>query len=120
MRPSSSPRAGECLGLHLQIAFAGVEGRVLLKGGNCRGPFGQTRRNFTALNGPKYKPRGLQSLLDQYFESDPLLDRALTGIVIPVFDTKLQQPIIFSSWQVSALPSMAFLPFGVWWSSSRF
>lgn len=56
-----------------------------------------------ALNGPKYKPRGLQRLLDQYFESDPLLDRALTSIIIPAFDTKLQQPIFFSSWQVNSL-----------------
>jgi len=53
-----------------------------------------------ALNGPKYKPRGLQRLLDQYLESDPLLDKALTSIVIPAFDIKLQQPVFFSSWQV--------------------
>lgn len=57
-----------------------------------------------ALNGPKYKPRGLQRLLDQYFESDPLLDRALTSIIIPAFDTKLQQPIFFSSWQAQRDP----------------
>lgn len=66
-----------------------------------RGPFGQARRNFMALNGPKYKPRGLQRLLDQHLESDPLLDRALTSVVIPAFDIKIQQPVFFSSWRVS-------------------
>jgi hypothetical protein len=66
----------------------------------CRGPFGQTRRNFMALNGPKYKPRGLERLLDQYFQYNPHLDCALTSVVIPAFDTKIQQPIFFSSWKV--------------------
>lgn len=51
-------------------------------------------------SGPKYKPRGLQRLLDQYFESDPLLDHSLTAVIIPAFDTKIQQPVFFSSWQV--------------------
>lgn len=68
-------------------------------GGMHRGPFGQTRRGFLS-SGPKYKPRGLQRLLDQYFESNPHLDRALTSIIIPTFDTKIQQPVIFSSWKV--------------------
>ena len=76
----------------------------------CRGPFGQTRRNFAALNGPKYKPRGLQRVLDQYFDSDPLLDRALTSIIIPAFDTKIQQPVFFSSWRVSILPLILLQP----------
>lgn len=53
-----------------------------------------------ALNGPKYKPRGLERLLDQYFQHNPHLDRALTSVVIPAFDTKIQQPIFFSSWKV--------------------
>lgn len=69
-----------------------------------RDPSGQTRRNFMALKGPKYFSRGLRHLLDQVFESDPLLDRALTSVIIPAFDTKLQQPILFSSWQARRDP----------------
>ncbi|KAH9536221.1 hypothetical protein CY35_17G097100 [Sphagnum magellanicum] len=69
-----------------------------------RGPFSQTRMNFTALNGPKYKAKGLDKILDRYFDSDPLLDAALTSIVIPAFDTKLQQPVFFSSWRASVDP----------------
>lgn len=61
-----------------------------------------------ALKGPKYFSRGLRHLLDQVFESDPLLDRALTSVIIPAFDTKLQQPILFSSWQVSLLTLRSF------------
>jgi patatin-like phospholipase/acyl hydrolase len=60
--------------------------------------------NFTALNGPKYKAKGLDKILDRYFDSDPLLDAALTSIVIPAFDTKLQQPVFFSSWRASVDP----------------
>lgn len=80
-----------------------LKGKILMQtrggGGVHRGPFGQTRRGFMS-SGPKYKPRGLQRLLDQYFESNPHLDRALTSIIIPTFDTKIQQPVIFSSWKV--------------------
>jgi hypothetical protein len=64
--------------------------------------------NFTALNGPKYKAKGLDKILDRYFDSDPLLDAALTSIVIPAFDTKLQQPVFFSSWRVSVTMSSHF------------
>ncbi len=65
-----------------------------------RGPFSQTRMNFTALNGPKYKAKGLEKVLNKYFASDPLLDASLTSVLIPAFDTKLQQPVFFSSWRV--------------------
>jgi hypothetical protein len=80
-----------------------------------RGPFGQTRRNFMALNGPKYKPRGLERLLDQYFQYNPHLDCALTSVVIPAFDTKIQQPIFFSSWKViNCVPTPLLLT--TWWN----
>ncbi len=65
--------------------------------------------NFTALNGPKYKAKGLDKILDRYFDSDPLLDAALTSVVIPAFDTKLQQPVFFSSWRVSGNYVISFL-----------
>lgn len=69
-------------------------------GANCRGPFGGARK-LMSRNGPKYKARGLGKLLNRYFESDPLLDRALTSIVIPAFDTRIQHPVFFSSWKAS-------------------
>jgi patatin-like phospholipase/acyl hydrolase len=72
---------------------------------------GRTWSKFGALNGPKYKPRGFQRLLDQYLESDPLLDRALTCVIIPAFDVKLQQPVFFSTWQVNLkAPTVALKP----------
>lgn len=43
-------------------------------------------------------------MLDQYLESDPLLDKALTSVIIPAFDIKLQQPVFFSSWQARRDP----------------
>jgi patatin-like phospholipase/acyl hydrolase len=67
--------------------------------GFCRGPFGQLRKNIAALNGPKYKARGLDSLLNEYFGSDPYLAGALTSVIIPSFDIKIQQPVFFSSWK---------------------
>ncbi len=80
--------------------------------GFCRGPFGQLRKNIAALNGPKYKARGLDSLLNEYFGSDPYLAGALTSVIIPSFDIKIQQPVFFSSWKVHPLclsVSLSFL-----------
>lgn len=71
--------------------------------GFCRGPFGQLRKNIAALNGPKYKARGLDRLLNEYFGSDPYLAGALTSVIIPSFDIKIQQPVFFSSWKVHPL-----------------
>jgi patatin-like phospholipase/acyl hydrolase len=64
-----------------------------------KGPFGQLRKNIAALNGPKYKARGLDTLLNEYFGSDPYLAGALTSVIIPSFDIKIQQPVFFSSWK---------------------
>jgi predicted acylesterase/phospholipase RssA len=64
-----------------------------------KGPFGQLRKNIAALNGPKYKARGLDRLLNEYFGSDPYLAGALTSVIIPSFDIKIQQPVFFSSWK---------------------
>jgi patatin-like phospholipase/acyl hydrolase len=57
------------------------------------------RKSIASLTGPKYKARGLDELLDEYFASDPHLSDALTSIIIPSFDLKIQQPVFFSSWQ---------------------
>ncbi|CAK9205454.1 unnamed protein product [Sphagnum troendelagicum] len=64
-----------------------------------KGPFGQLRKNIAALNGPKYKARGLDMLLNEHFGSDPYLAGALTSVIIPSFDIKIQQPVFFSSWK---------------------
>ncbi|CAK9875539.1 unnamed protein product [Sphagnum jensenii] len=64
-----------------------------------KGPFSQLRKSIASLTGPKYKARGLDELMDEYFASDPHLSDALTSIIIPSFDLKVQQPVFFSSWQ---------------------
>jgi patatin-like phospholipase/acyl hydrolase len=64
-----------------------------------KGPFRQLRKSIASLTGPKYNARGLDELLDEYFASDPHLSDALTSIIIPSFDLKIQQPVFFSSWQ---------------------
>ncbi|CAK9215131.1 unnamed protein product [Sphagnum troendelagicum] len=68
------------------------------------GPFSGSRLNFRALNGPKYKSSGLERILNKYFPGEPHLSTALTSVVIPAFDTKLQQPVFFSSWRARLDP----------------
>ncbi len=65
-----------------------------------RGLFSETRLNFKALNGPKYRSSGLEKILDKYIKGEPHLSTSLTSVIIPAFDTKLQQPVFFSSWRV--------------------
>jgi hypothetical protein len=73
-----------------------------------RGPFSESRLNFRALNGPKYKASGLERILNKYFPGEPHLSTALTSVVIPAFDTKLQQPVFFSSWRVGVCCNAIF------------
>jgi hypothetical protein len=73
-----------------------------------RGPFSESRLNFRALNGPKYKSSGLERILNKYFPGEPHLSTALTSVVIPAFDTKLQQPVFFSSWRVGVYCNAIF------------
>lgn len=63
----------------------------------ARGPFGTIRKSLKALKGPKYKPEGLDDLLEKYFHDDRFLDSMLTHVIIPSFDIKFQQPVFFSS-----------------------
>jgi patatin-like phospholipase/acyl hydrolase len=83
----------------------------LILASNSRGPFGQFRRNIKALGGPKYKARGIETLLAQYFDDDKHLDSMLTSVIIPSFDIKIQQPVFFSSWKVCGQPPLYVFPF---------
>jgi len=60
--------------------------------------------------GPKYNGKGFERLLDQYFDDNQHMSSALTSIVIPAFDTRIQQPIFFSSWKVCVLCVLFSLP----------
>lgn len=88
-----------------------VQVSCLILASNSRGPFGQFRRNIKALGGPKYKARGIETLLAQYFDDDKHLDSMLTSVIIPSFDIKIQQPVFFSSWKVCGQPPLYVFPF---------
>jgi hypothetical protein len=51
----------------------------------------------------------LDMLLNEHFGSDPYLAGALTSVIIPSFDIKIQQPVFFSSWKVHPLCLCPFL-----------
>ncbi|KAH9563472.1 hypothetical protein CY35_05G127800 [Sphagnum magellanicum] len=68
------------------------------------GLFSETRLNFRALNGPKYRSSGLERILEKYIKGEPHLSTSLTSVIIPAFDTKLQQPVFFSSWRARLDP----------------
>ncbi|XP_020586687.1 patatin-like protein 2 isoform X2 [Phalaenopsis equestris] len=67
------------------------------------GLFRYTRSFFTAISGPKYDGKYLHSLLKDIL-GDTKLHQTLTNVVIPTFDIKLLQPIIFSSFQGNSAP----------------
>lgn len=65
----------------------------------CSGLFGQVTRFVKAMTGPKYDGNYLHNLLKEGFKVTKL-HQTLTNLVIPAFDIKLLQPVIFSSFKV--------------------
>ncbi|EFJ34975.1 hypothetical protein SELMODRAFT_438927 [Selaginella moellendorffii] len=59
-------------------------------------PQGYISKGITGLFGPKYSGHELEKLLHGYLK-DLRLQDTLTNVIIPTFDTKLQQPVFFSS-----------------------
>ncbi len=53
--------------------------------------------------GPRCKANELDRLLHADFGSNPHLSSALTSILIPFFDIRIQQLVLFSSWQLCNL-----------------
>uniref|UniRef100_A0A251VEB6 Patatin n=1 Tax=Helianthus annuus TaxID=4232 RepID=A0A251VEB6_HELAN len=58
-----------------------------------------------ALSGPKYDGQYLHKIIQEKLP-EKRLQQALTNIVIPTFDIKYLQPVIFSSYQLKNIPSL--------------
>ncbi|KAJ9562252.1 hypothetical protein OSB04_007412 [Centaurea solstitialis] len=69
------------------------------------GLFGGTIKLLKTLLGPKYNGKYLKELVAGLLGTMKL-NQTLTNIVIPTFDIKTMQPVIFSSFQVPREPSM--------------
>ncbi|XP_076959300.1 patatin-like protein 3 isoform X1 [Bidens hawaiensis] len=69
------------------------------------GIFARIINIFKALIGPKYNGKYLKSLVTGILGTTKL-NQTLTNVVIPTFDIKNMQPVIFSSFQVPRQPSM--------------
>ncbi|KAG5230941.1 patatin protein [Salix suchowensis] len=67
-------------------------------------PFASAGKLITSLRGPKYDGKFLHSIVKEKL-GDKRLHQTMTNIVIPTFDIKRLQPIIFSSYQVKTNPS---------------
>ncbi|KAI3785045.1 hypothetical protein L1987_44154 [Smallanthus sonchifolius] len=68
------------------------------------GPFTGIIKLFKALIGPKYNGKYLKSLVTGILGTMKL-NQTLTNVVIPTFDIKNMQPVIFSSFQLPREPS---------------
>ncbi|KAI3500475.1 hypothetical protein L1887_36297 [Cichorium endivia] len=68
------------------------------------GPFAEIIKQSKALIGPQYDGEYLKDLVTGILGTTRL-NQTLTNIVIPSFDIKTMQPVIFSSFQVPTLPS---------------
>ncbi|KAD4888130.1 hypothetical protein R6Q59_034789 [Mikania micrantha] len=69
------------------------------------GPFAGFIKLLKTLVGPKYNGKYLKTLVTDLLGSTKL-SQTLTNVVIPTFDIKDMQPVIFSSFQVSREPSL--------------
>ncbi|GAB2267375.1 Proteolipid protein 2 [Dionaea muscipula] len=58
---------------------------------------------FRTVDGPRYDGKYLRKLLEEKL-GDTRLSQTLTNVVIPSFDIKCMQPVIFSSYQVKKTP----------------
>ena len=65
----------------------------------CRGLCGSLRSLVKALSGPKYSGKYLHKLVRELL-GEIRLHQALTNVVIPTFDIKNLQPVLFSSFKV--------------------
>lgn len=64
-----------------------------------RGLFGGIIKMLKAIIGPQYNGKYLRSLVTGILGTTKL-NQTLTNVVIPTFDIKNMQPMIFSSFQV--------------------
>ncbi|CAI0553699.1 unnamed protein product [Linum tenue] len=62
-------------------------------------------QNRKVLTGPQYDGKYLRKAIRKMLGSSKLHD-SLTNLVIPTFDIKKLQPVIFSSYQVETLPTL--------------
>ncbi|KAJ0754172.1 putative patatin-like phospholipase domain, Acyl transferase/acyl hydrolase/lysophospholipase [Helianthus annuus] len=69
------------------------------------GPFAGIIKLLKTLVGPKYNGKYLQNLVKSLLGTTKL-SQTLTNVVIPTFDIRDMQPVIFSSFQVPREPSM--------------
>lgn len=74
-----------------------------------RGPFGKIMRIFRSLSGPSYDGKYLHDVVRKKL-GITRLHETLTDVVIPTFDIKRLQPIIFSSYEVSLSLSLSLTP----------
>ncbi|XP_024978388.1 patatin-like protein 1 [Cynara cardunculus var. scolymus] len=68
------------------------------------GPFADIIKKSKALVGPQYDGEYLKDLVTSLLGTTRL-NQTLTNVVIPTFDIKTMQPVIFSSFQVPRAPS---------------
>ena len=77
---------------------------------NCRWPFGFLTKIFKAIAGPRYSGNYLHELLREKL-GKTRLHQTLTNVVIPTYDIKRLQPIIFSTYKVLSLFMQTYPPY---------
>ncbi|XP_059293663.1 patatin-like protein 2 [Lycium ferocissimum] len=71
----------------------------------CCGPFAGLVNLAKMMNGPKYDGKYLHKLIKGLLGSTRLHD-TLTAVVVPTFDIKTLQPVIFSSYEAESKPDL--------------
>ncbi|KAK4367730.1 hypothetical protein RND71_011522 [Anisodus tanguticus] len=71
----------------------------------CSGPFAGLINLTKMINGPKYDGKYLHTLIKGLLGGTRLHD-TLTAVVVPTFDIKTLQPVIFSSYEAKSRPDL--------------
>ncbi|KAL8225805.1 hypothetical protein R6Q57_018362 [Mikania cordata] len=68
-------------------------------------PLAPATNVIKAILGPKYNGKYLHNIIQEKLQ-EKRLHEAVTNVVIPTFDIKYLQPVIFSSYQLKKIPSL--------------
>ena len=109
------PRFSHRRGEYIPYYFCSLDYKIFLSRfpfSFFRGPFGRIMRIFRSLSGPSYDGKYLHEVVRKKLGTTRLCE-TLTDVVIPTFDIKRLQPIIFSSYEVYAQPPQCFIPVNI-------
>lgn len=92
----------------LIISYLTVLSLMYLASYNSTSIIGEAVEKLKVVKGPKYDGEYLHKIVREKL-GDIRLNETLTNVVIPTFDIKRLQPVIFSSYEVCIFVSLGYI-----------